>query len=145
MLPTVITASQQLLHRVINSGARAMNEIVVILTGFCVVLCAANAILTWKALTRAETRRLIALEKAVRELDIEVQGVLSAYETLRDTLKRINSRTAMREKRARDAQQPAQTDDGLPNPDTHPDEWRAAVQRKFPRGVFDYNRNGDGR
>ena len=88
------------------------------------------------ALLRAEKPRLLALEKRVRDLDFEVQGLENSYQSARTSLKRINSRYAMRDKRARDK---GQTDDGLPDPSTEPEAWRTAVQNKYPRGVFSIN------
>ena len=86
------------------------------------------------ALARSEKRRTIALERAVADCRFEVQELANSYDSVRKTVKRINSRYAMRERRAKDAETPG--DDDTPNPETHPEEWRAHMMRKHPRGVF---------
>lgn len=93
------------------------------------------------AVLRAETPRLLAVEKRLRDTEIEVAGFADSLSTLSDTLKRINSRTAMREMRAK---KNGASPDGLPDPSTDPEGWRAAMQRRYPRGVFDYREAGNG-
>jgi len=109
-----------------------------ILLGASVVLSIAAVAIAWHTLLRAETPRLLAAERRLTELEVEVQTVLNAYNSLRESLKRINSRYYMREKRANGGNKP--TESGLPDPDADPEGWRRAVQLRFPRGVFDVGR-----
>lgn len=95
------------------------------------------------ALLRAEKPRLIALERAVADYRMEAEALANSYDSVRQTVKRINSRYAMRDKRARDKDSPGQGD--LPDPSTDPEAWRDAIQRKYPRGVFSINGTGNGR
>lgn len=113
-----------------------MSTLLVALLAACGGFSVVSVALAVYCLFRAETPRLVAVEKRARDLAIEVAGLSDSLTTMRDTLKRINSRTAMREMRAKKA---GARDDGLPDPDENPEGWRAAMQRKYPRGVFDYN------
>lgn len=90
------------------------------------------------SLRRAENRRLINLERAVADYRTETEALANSYDGLRETLKRINSRTRMRELRA----ERKNGSDGLPDPNTDPEGWRDAMQRKYPRGVFSINGAG---
>jgi len=107
-----------------------------ILVGLSLVVSGCALICAGYALMRAEVPRLLALEKRCAELEIEVQGLANSYVQTRDTLKRINSRYVMREKRRK--QNGADPD--MPDPQTDPDGWREAMMRKYPRGVFDYGK-----
>lgn len=102
----------------------------------CGALSAVSVVLAAYALLRAEKPRLIALEKRVGDLDMAVIGLTDSYESARKSIRRMNSRYAMREKRANGANG---HDPDMPDPTTDPEGWRAAMQRKYPRGVFDYN------
>ena len=103
-------------------------------------VCSASSIIALAiacySLLRAERPRLLAVEKRARDAQIELAGLSDSLSTMRDTLKRINSRTAMREMRAKKKGNGA---DGLPDPNENPEGWRAEMQKRFPRGVFDYN------
>lgn len=107
-----------------------------ILVGLSVVVSGCALIVAGYAIMRAEVPRLLALEKRCAELEIEVAGLANAYQSTRETLKRINSRYAMREKRAKQNGH----DPDLPDPSTDPDGWRTAMMRRYPRGVFDYGK-----
>lgn len=107
-----------------------------LLVGLSVVVSGCALVLAGYSILRAEVPRLLALEKRCAELEIEVAGLANAYQQTRDTLKRINSRYVMREKRAKSNGQ----DPDMPDPQTDPDGWREAMMRKYPRGVFDYGK-----
>jgi len=107
--------------------------ILLIASGSLSVIAVGIAVYT---LSRAENSRLIALQATVRDLQVENAGLSDSFESLRTSVKRINSRYAMRDKRQRDKNQP---DNGLPDPTTEPEAWRNAVQNKYPRGVFSIN------
>lgn len=113
-----------------------MNTWLVAILAACGGLSMIAAALAVYCLLRAETPRLIAVEKATRDVAIEVAGVTDSLSSMRDTLKRINSRTAMREMRAK---QQGKAANGLPDPNENPEGWKAEMQKRFPRGVFDYN------
>lgn len=102
----------------------------------CLLCSAISVAIAAYACLKAERPRLIALERAVADYRMSVEALQNSYDSVRETVKRINSRYAMREKRAKDAKSGP---DGLPDPSTEPDAWRAEMQRRFPRGVFDYN------
>lgn len=108
-----------------------------LLVGFAVISSLAALCAAWYALARAETIRLLAVEARQQELEIEVQSLRNAYESTKESMKRINSRYAMREKRARDKANGA---GDVPDPETDPEGWRQHMQTKYPRGVFDYGR-----
>ena len=112
-----------------------MSLLLQIVVGLSAVFSLAAVVGTTYALLRAETPRLLACEARQRELEIEVQALRNAYESTKDSLKRINSRYAMREKRAK-----GRNGADLPDPETDPEGWRSAMQTKYPRGVFDYGR-----
>lgn len=114
-----------------------MQLIVQIVVGLSAVLSLAALVGVTYALLRAETPRLLACEARQRELEIEVQALRNAYESTKDSLKRINSRYAMREKRAKGRSNGSD----FPDPETDPEGWRSAMQTKYPRGVFDYGRS----
>lgn len=113
-----------------------MDLVFQLLVGLAVVVSGCALVLAGYAILRAEVPRLLALEKRCQEMEIELAGLANAYGQTRDTLKRINSRYVMREKRA----QKNGHDDSLPDPSTDPDGWREAMMRKYPRGVFDYGK-----
>lgn len=106
-----------------------------ILVGLSAVLSLSAVIGVGYALLRAETPRLLACEARQRELEIEVQALRNAYESTKESLKRINSRYVMRERRAKGS-----NGSDVPDPQTDPEGWRAAMQTKYPRGVFDYGK-----
>jgi len=90
------------------------------------------------ALRRAETKRLIQAERAAADARMELELLRNSYDSVREAVKRINSRYAMREHRAKKKN----GSDGFPDPNTDPEGWRTAVQREFPRGVFSMNGAG---
>lgn len=122
-----------------------MSQLSLWIVAICLLCSAISVGIAAYALLRAERPRLIALERAVADYRMQAEALANSYESVRETVKRINSRYAMREKRRKDAQNGGQGDLGLPDPSTDPEGWRAEMQRKYPRGVFDYNGAGSGR
>lgn len=115
------------------------------IVAICLLFSVLALISSAYALRKAERPRLIALERAVADYRIETEALANSYDGLRETLKRINSRYAMRELRAKGKKNAGQGDLDLPDPSTDPEAWREAIQRKYPRGVFSINGSGNGR
>lgn len=106
------------------------------IVAICLLSSAVSLGIAVYACLKAERPRLIALESAVRDYRMETEALANSYNSVRESVKRINSRYAMREKRAADAKTSGGADPDLPDPATDPDGWRAAIQRKYPQGVF---------
>ena len=83
------------------------------------------------ALLRAERKTVLDLKRAVIECQADNAALMDQYKSLLGTMKRINSRSAMRERRAQNG-----TDAATPDPKVDPDEWKRQMMLKFPRGAL---------
>ena len=100
----------------------------------CALIISVIAMLTAAfSAMRAETKRLREVERRFYDLEGVVVGVHDSYEKILHTVKKINSRDAQRERRAKTANG---TDPDMPDPQKDPHGWRAEMMRRFPRGAL---------
>ena len=89
------------------------------------LLCAGYSVM------RAETKRLLELERRCYDLDSVVLGVGDQYAKILKMVDRINKR-----ENARDRRRPNGRDPEMPDPQKDPAAWRAEMMRRYPRGAL---------
>lgn len=123
------TGLTQVIHRVTHTRMTHFLPYLLGLVCFLAFFAVGVAVM---ALRKAETVRIVQLERRLDGLELRTEAAVNDYQSVRDTVRRINSRVAMREKRDRDRRDDAEE----PDPDKDPRAWKQAMQLKYPRGAL---------